>query len=219
MYHWVNDKEYLKNTYSICADIVNQLVQELKNEGIIASMNVVGSRKRNMITQNKNEPIDYDFNLLIENGRNNDAGALKEKIRKAFNRVLAANRWGDCEDSTSALTTEQRVMRTGNKTPFSIDVCIVSYNHIGELQRLIHQKTGCVAFDQYYWNVVPNSQELWKKEETLKPDYWIDVRETYLEKKNMYLKRQDNNHPSFVCYFEAVNEVYNKVMGSGYFLY
>ena len=30
----------------------------------------------------------------------------------------------------------------------------------------------------------------------------------------MYLRRPyDNNHPSFICYVEAVNEVYNKVRG------
>ena len=28
-------------------------------------MNVVGSKKRNMITQNANEPIDFDFNPLF----------------------------------------------------------------------------------------------------------------------------------------------------------
>lgn len=36
MYHYVTDKEYLKQTYSICADIVNQLVQELKHYEIDA---------------------------------------------------------------------------------------------------------------------------------------------------------------------------------------
>ena len=46
---------------------MNQLVQNLKHYGVDASMNVVGSKKRNMITQNEKEDIDFDFNLLIEN--------------------------------------------------------------------------------------------------------------------------------------------------------
>ena len=40
MYHWVEDKEFLKRSYSLCADIVNQLVQNLKKYGI-DGMNIV----------------------------------------------------------------------------------------------------------------------------------------------------------------------------------
>ena len=212
MYHWVEDKDFLKRAYQECADLVNQLVQELKNYGIDARMNVVGSKKRNMITQNGNLPIDFDFNLLIKNPNDYPNGKnLKEDIREAFNEVLSANGWDDCDDSTSALTTKQRVFKKGNKTPFSIDVCIVKEDRYG-LHRLIHHKTGFVAFDQWYWNLVPNSHELWEKEDALKPDYWMEVRETYLEKKNLYLSRQQmDEHPSFNCYIEAVNEFYEKV--------
>jgi hypothetical protein len=210
MYHWVEDRDFLKRAYGVCADLVNQLVQNLKNYGIEARMNVVGSKKRNMSTQNAKEPIDFDFNLLIVNSADYSNGrVLKENVRKAFNEVLSDNGWGDCDDSTSALTTEQRVFNQGNKTPFYIDVCIVKQDRYG-LHRLIHQKTGFVDTDQWYWNQVPNSQELLKKEEALKPDYWPLVRETYLKKKNMYLTRQEER-ASFKCYIEAVNEVYDKV--------
>jgi hypothetical protein len=213
MYHWVEDKDFLKRAYSLCADIVNQLVQELEKDGIEASMNTVGSKKRNMITQNEKEPIDFDFNLLIDES---DGGyrekELKETVRKAFNVVLSKNGWGDCDDSKSVLTTEKRCFRKGNKTEFSIDVCIVRIDRFDNLQRLIHEKTGNTCLDQCYWNTVPNSRDLWDKEDILKPDYWSVVRETYLEKKNMYLRRPyDHSHPSFVCYIEAVNEVYEKV--------
>ena len=101
--------------------------------------------------------------------------------------------------------------KKGNKTPFSIDVCIVKQDRYG-LHRLIHRKTGFVALDQWYWNLVPNSCDLREKEDALKPDFWIDVRETYLAKKNRYLSwQQMDEHPSFNCYIEAVNEVYEKV--------
>ena len=50
MYRYVTDKEYLKQTYSICADIVNQLVQNLKKYGIKSRMSAVGSKKRGLIT-------------------------------------------------------------------------------------------------------------------------------------------------------------------------
>ena len=204
MYHWVKDKDYLTRAYSVCADIVNQLVQELKNYDIDAKMNVVGSKKRNMITQNERESIDFDFNLLIENPSvYRNERELKEAIRKAFNEVLSANNWKDCHDSTSVLTTEERVFNKGNKTPFYIDVCIVKKDAFG-LHRLIHDKRGNIWSDSYYWNMIPNSRDLHSKEDYLKPVYWMIVRETYIDKKNMYLTRNDYDH------IEAVNEVYEK---------
>ena len=211
MYHYVTDKEYLKQTYSICADIVNQLVQELKHYEIEAWMATVGSKKRGLVTQNEKEPIDYDFNLFIENADAFRADELKRRVMDAFNEVLNRNDWGDCQDSTSALTTEQRVLKKGNETPFSVGVAIVKEDAWGTLHRLKHNKTGIVALDQWYWNMAPNSQKLWDMEDYLKPAYWQLVRDAYLDKKNMYLTRNDHDHPSFVCYIEAVNEVYAQV--------
>ena len=50
---------------------------------------------------------------------------------------------------------------------------------------------------------------------TSKQGLWQEVRDRYLEKKNMYLSWQDRNHPSFVVYVEAVNEVYNRYFNRG----
>ena len=213
MYHWVEDKDFKKVAYRICADMVNRLVQNLKKYDVEASMYVVGSQRRNMVTQNANKPIDFDFNLFIEDDDDLNERDLKETVRKAFNEVLREKGWGDCQDSTSVLSTESRVLTKGNQTPFSIDVCIVCCGRFNRIYRLIHEKTGIVNNDRYYWNMEPKTQKLWKKEEYLKPDYWQEVREAYLEKKNMYLRRNDKNHPSFVCYIEAVNEVYDRVRG------
>ena len=112
MYHYVKDKDYLKRTYSTCSDIVNQLVQHLKKYGIESRMSLVGSGGRNMVTQNEKEAIDFDFNLEIIDLKNfsvYDGRQLKETVRKAFNEVLKKNGWRDCQDSTSALTTERKV--------------------------------------------------------------------------------------------------------------
>lgn len=40
--------------------------------------------------------------------------------------------------------------------------------------------------------------------------YWLELREAYLDKKNTYLTRNDHDHPSYIVYIEAVNEVYSK---------
>ena len=79
--------------------------------------------------------------------------------------------------------------------------------------RLIHNKSVyALGSDQYTWNEVPNSHQVKDRADKLKrAGLWQKVRDRYLEKKNMYLFRQDHNHPSFVVYVEAVNEVYSKI--------
>ena len=214
MYHYIEDKEFLKNLRSVCSDIVNQLVQQINNDGeLLVEAHLVGSGARNMVTQNANEPVDLDYNLCIVDtfGMDiNDGRCLKEYIRKRFNIVLKRNGWGDCGDSTSVLATEKRPFPKGNKTKFSIDLAIVQKQGDSWF-RLIHRKTGFVHLDQWYWNEAPHSNGLCKRVNTLKRnDLWTEVREVYLRKKNAYLCKQDPYHPSFIAYIEAVNEVYHK---------
>ena len=214
MYHYIEDKEFLKNLRSVCSDIVNQLVQQINNDGeLLVEAHLVGSGARNMVTQNANGPVDLDYNLCIINtyGMNSNNGrCLKEYIRQHFNIVLYRNDWRDCKDSTSALTTEKRHFKKGNQTEFSIDLAIVrEYNN--RWQRLIHQKTGLTHLDQWIWNEAPHSNGLSKRVNTLKRNnLWLEVHEVYLRKKNAYLCNQDPHHPSFIAYIEAVNEVYYK---------
>ena len=214
MYHWVEDKDYLKRAYGECAGIVNQLVQRLKKKDIKARMNIVGSKSRKMVTQNGRGKIDFDFNLIIvDSGNIKKCEKLKDTIMKVFNEVLKDNGWPDCKDSTSALTTKEKVLEKGNKTPFSIDVCIVKKDNEGNWYRLIHKKTGDRKTHQWMWEKARNSKDITEKAKRIKskPGKWKEVRKRYLDKKNMYLKRQDKYHKSFICYIEAVNEVYSTI--------
>ena len=128
MYHYIEDKEFLKRMRSLCADIINQLVQKINREGkMTVEAHLVGSGARNMETQNANQPVDLDYNLWVYKCDDiNDCRAIKEYVRKTFNKVLKANGWSDCEDSTSSLTTERRHFTKGNQTEFSIDLAIVA---------------------------------------------------------------------------------------------
>lgn len=212
MYHWVRDKEFLKKMRTVCSDAVNRLVNELnRNSDLEVSFHIVGSGGRNMIAQNETEPIDLDFNLVIESAPNiNDCHGIKEMVRKAFNTILNDLGWGDCSDSTSALTTKQRVFSEGNKTPWSIDLAIICEANDGSWWRLIHKKTGIVLLDSWVWEQGKDSTALFRKERELKEaGFWKRARETYLDKKNLHLKRNETDtHPSFVSYIEAINEVY-----------
>jgi len=183
----VEDKDFLKRAYSECAGIVNQLVQELKHYGIDSAMKVVGSKSRNMVMQNANEPIDFDFNLLVNNDDDfRDAGELKEIVKEAFDEVLSRNGQGNCHDSTSVLTTRKKRFSQGNRTEFSMDICIVKRDGIGQWYRLIHEKNEYVQLHRWYWVPAPNSHGLSEKESVLKsnPKDWNLVRETYRRKKN-----------------------------------
>ncbi len=212
MYHFIKDKIFLKNMRNACSGIINQLVQIINNEQeMIVDAHLVGSGAKNLETQNGDEPVDLDYNLVLISTKKygiNNCKQIKEYVRKAFNKVLKKHGLDECQDSTSALTTSQIVFKKGNKTPFSIDLAIVVEDKSSWF-RLIHEKTGNTNTDKYYWNEGPNSKGLAKKVKWIKDNnLWDLVRDAYLEKKNMYLKRQDYNHPSFICYIEAVNEIY-----------
>ncbi len=215
MYHFVEDKDFLKRMNNLCSGIINQLVQMINNEGLLeVEAHLVGSGARNLVTQNANKPIDLDYNLCIIDSIKfniNDCKNIKEYVRKSFNKVLKRKGLADCQDSKSALTTEQIRFKTNNKTLFSIDLCIVTEDENG-WQRLIHKKTGIIQTDEWIWNKGRNSQGLIEKVEWLKDNnLWTKVREVYLNKKNMYLVKNDYDHPSFICYIEAVNQVYDEM--------
>lgn len=224
MYHYIQDKNCLKGLKSTCSNIVGQLVQNINNDSVMTvTACLVGSGAKNLITQNANNPIDLDYNIcMVDTGfiDINSGCEIKEYIRKQFNKVLRKNGWGDCQDSTSALTTEKRTLERDNKMIFSIDLAIVYKNDSG-WHKLVHQKTGLVNDDRYYWNEIPNSKQLDEKVHVIKSNHlWNEVRDTYLVKKNLYLQRNDNTHPSFIVYIETVNEIYYKYsdsLGAGKF--
>lgn len=214
MYHYIEDKDFLKRMRSHCSDMINQLKQSINNDSVMTvEAHLVGSGAHNLITQNANEPIDLDYNLCVLEvfgTRPDDGRAIKEHIRKHFNAVLSKNGWSDCQDSTSALSTGLRHFTKGNKTEFKIDLAIVRESDQG-WERLIHDKTGVVSNDRWYWNKERDSSGLADKVSAVKSEnLWPEVRDLYLKKKNMYLHRNDHDHPSFIVYIETINEIYDK---------
>ena len=210
MYEYVDDKQFLSRMRSLCGDIMQDLCHTLKEEyDIGSSFYLVGSGARNLILQNSNQPIDLDYNLEITRIDDwKDCRNIKECVRKAFNTVLRKYGWGDCEDSTSSLTTKKGYFSIGNNTEFSMDVCIVCEDVDGNYYRLIHDKRYFP--NRYFWNPAHHSRRLKEKADYIKSNgKWALVREQYKKIKNKYLTSNDYNHSSFNCYIEAVNNVYN----------
>ena len=231
MYEYVNNKQLISSMRSCCGDIMQDLCHILKVKyNIGATFTLVGSGARNLILQNANEPIDLDYNLkIIRIDDYEECFYIKECVRKAFNIVLRKHGWRDCEDSKSSLTTKKHYFPRISDTEFSMDVCIVYEDEDGNFYRLIHKKTGNTnvnnivyaasiypgvvtrrPVNEYYWNMAPNSRNIKFKVDYIKSNgKWKLVREQYKKIKNKYLTQNDHNHPSFICYIEAVNNVYN----------
>lgn len=231
MYHYLEDKQFLKDIRRESRNIMQTMCHYLKEDyDISAIFCLVGSGGRNLVLQNGNEPVDLDYNLqIVKCADFEDCRYIKECARKSFNKALKDFQQCDCEDSTSSLTSKKMRLNghriapffftqlcgpnlyTGKDTYFSIDICIIktdkSHNNY---ERLIHEKTGWTSSDRYYWNKGPKSKQLKEKAKCIKScGKWELVRQQYLTIKNRYLRKNDTNHPSFICYAEAVNNVYN----------
>ena len=100
-------------------------------------------------------------------------------------------------------------------------MCITRRDEAGRYHRLIHKKTGCADWDQYYWNIVLDAEGIREKADDIKAHgIWAQLREEYLKIKNEYLRRSGStaqlgntyvNLPSFVYYIKAVNNVCNQI--------
>ena len=215
MYHYVQDKDFLRRAQSASSRMLKKVEELLRKEYKINSqIFLVGSGARNMVTQNESESIDFDYNLNIISCPDwEKPRSIKESVRKAMNRIMTNERLGTVDDSTSCLTTKTISFKDSPENKWSIDLCIVTKDPDGNWQRLIHEKTGFAQYDRYFWNTTPNSEDYSYKAAKIKecPGWWNEVRNSYLRIKNHYLQRNDYNHPSFVCYIEAVNEIYNRI--------
>ena len=192
MFHYVDDKEYLKEAQSFCAELLTALTQELLEKGISSQFFLVGSGARNMVTQNNKKPIDFDYNLNIQKYENiRDCRTIKEIVRKTFNKILRQNDLSDCEDSTSSLTTKPIYFSDSEDIEFKIDLCIVTQDSKDLWFRLIHRKTGNTYQDEYYWNQAQNSKCVKSKAYEIKQvGEWQLVRDKYLGNQECLLEKQ-----------------------------
>jgi hypothetical protein len=207
MYAFVEDKAALGAAKSFGNELMMKLASKLEKKGIEATFFLIGSGARNLVTQNGNKPFDLDYNLKIISSSIalND---LKDEIRSSFNEVLSFYELPDCSDSTSSLSTGYIFGSNRPDAKFSIDVGIISQNKNGKLQRLIHDKK--VSWDRFLWVIALNSEAIDEKAAEIKSaGCWDEVRQDYLQRKNRYLTNNDHEHPSFICYIETINDIYN----------
>lgn len=208
MYEYVTDAE-VSEYRGYCSEILTELRDNLLEKEINTQFILVGSGARNMVMRNGDGPYDLDYNLKIINMPDsywNNLGGLKNMIINELNRIVRGTWFSDGKDSTSVITA---LIRDNSGVTFKFDIAIIGENSKGNYCRLIHDKS--VIFGRFFWNEVPNSHNVKTKADYIKKKgKWILVRDKYRDLKNMYLARNDNNHPSFISYVEAVNAIYDK---------
>ena len=198
--------------------LFNSIYRNYKTVEVIANSIgayfAINALSNQQITRNGNGPYDLDYNLVVIKADERywkDLRLLKDTVRNALNKAERKDFFSDAMDSRSCLTTLLHFNDSPN-VEFSFDVAILTKNRNGDYMRLIHNKNAfCVGYDQYTWNEVPKSHDIKEKADAIKAEgLWQEARDRYVELKSMYLSRQDNTHPSFIVYVEAVNEIYYK---------
>ena len=215
MYKLVEPK--IVKPYKIfCSDTLNRLKNVLHNDyDIDCTFRLIGSGSKDIVTQNADGAFDLDYNLYITkfpSGFDPNTSSrmkwLKDSIRVELNQLLGHEGFRDVQDSTSVLTARLFLTSDPNKKIFSFDIAILAKNTNDEFCRLIHEKG---PFERFYWNQVPSSHNVYDKADELKQyGWWDDIQTKYVDLKNMYLQRMDYNHPSFIVFVEAVNQIYQE---------
>ena len=208
------DEAECRRYRSYCSIALKKVCSKLMEKEISAQFTLVGSGARNMVTRNGNGSYDLDYNLEIIKAPNEywkDLRHLKGTVRILLNEATWLQCFSDSKDSTSCLTS---IFHFKNEPTieFKFDVAIVAQNPNGTLCRLIHNKNALgYGIDQHVWNEIPYSHDALKAKCIKAEGLWLDVRNQYVGLKEMYLSRLwDKEHPSFIVYIEAVNNIYNK---------
>ena len=187
-------------------DIIHQ-AQNLVRDKFTFRYDFIGSSSRNMITRDLNSNIGFDFDVNIQvndEDEEYDAKEIKHILMNAFNKVIIRYGYKHCEDSTRVFTIKF-VDSPNSRIIHSCDFAIV-YNCNDGRQQYIRFNKGS---NSYSWEYQPTDfVGLGQKIEWLKRhNYWNDVKDYYIEKKNM------NNNPdkhSRSIFAETINEMYQK---------
>ena len=209
MYEFVNHAEVTRYR-EFCSKTLISLCASLKEYDITAQPVLIGSGARNLVTKNGAGAFDLDYNLEIIRmpaDYDHDLFSLKNRVMTLLNKQLERTYFSDAKDSTSVITAVLHFTDTP-QVQFSFDIGIIKKNKQGNYCRLIHQKDGW-SHGTFTWCEIPTSAQVGEKASAIKKaGKWVAVRQRYLELKNRYLNGNDRNHPSFVVYVEAVNQIF-----------
>lgn len=182
------------------------LVQDEVREYFTFRFDFIGSASRNMITRDlkSNTGYDFDVNLRV-NDEDEDYSAeeIKNILIRGFNVHNKKFNYDFCEDSKRVITIKVKD-RKNSKILHSCDFAVVNDCDDGRQQYIHYNKKQ----QSYSWQYQPKGFYMigekidWIKENGL----WKEVKDLYLEKKNL----NDNpNKKSRSIFAETVAQVFN----------
>lgn len=208
MYNYVTEEQII-HYKSLFQSILDRLREKLKKDSEIeVRILLVGSGANNMVTRNGKGGFDLDYNLVLSSIPPEYVGApqaLKALVIKELDTLVPSG-FSHGKDSTSAITY---LLHSPDKkrVEFKVDVALILAGKNG-YSRLVRDRNT----KRYIWNLIRKSGDLKPKLNAIKAAGCLNrLADIYQQKKNMYLSRQDHDHPSFVVYLEAVNELYQKL--------
>lgn len=216
----MRDYEYVpKEEWQPVRDKLYEIIYNLQHEVgdyFTFQYHFVGSSKRNMITQDRNSNTGFDFDVNIEvNDPDEDYSAeeIRNILREGLDIVNNPNGrsifgYDYTEDSTRVLTIKVKD-KANSRILHSCDFCIVNDCGDGRQQYIRYNKKE----HSYSWEYQPKGYyELPEKIEWIKKNgLWQQVRDVYLDKKNM---NTDKNKKSRSIFAETVHQVCQQ---NGYF--
>ena len=212
MFEYVKNKDILKYVFEVSNNLTNELKIKVNNDNYVKiDVEVVGNK--NLTMRDSSNPIDVDYSIIINKFPQEgiDPKDLKDYLLKNFNEIL--NKHG-YESSTDEVSLIKVLLNPNKEYPaFNLNLGIVVII-LGEPNRLIHRYKKKIDRHLYAFNKLTSLDDISKKVELLKEgELYDELRATYKDKRNLYLKRNDlDNHPAIVTYIEAVNELFTNVI-------
>lgn len=209
----MQDYEYVKKEeWQPVRDELYKIIYKLQHEigdYFTFQYHFVGSSKRNMITRDRNSNTGFDFDVNIEvNDPDEDYSAedIRNILREGLDIVNNPNGrsifgYDYTEDSTRVLTIKVKD-KANSRILHSCDFCVVNDCEDGRQQYIRYNKKE----HKYSWEYQPKGYyELPEKIEWIKKNgLWQQVRDVYLDKKNM---NTDKNKKSCSIFAETVHQV------------
>lgn len=154
-------------------------------------LRLVGSSKRNTIIQVNGKPYDLDYQcILTKNSKkiNDSPTVIKNDFYEAFNMKKSRNE--KVQNSTTAVTVEHY---NNDKLEFSFDFVIIKDkdNPTQIIRR--NNKSESPHVNEFTWNELPNSREIFKKFNNLNANQKKIVCDRTIKRKCKEKQKSEND--------------------------
>lgn len=200
-------KSELKPVKQQVEEIIHELQDELRPEGVTFQYKIIGSGSKNLVTRvvNGNSGFDFDYNFVVQKDAELDEKSLKLLFIEKLELVIANTYYNHVSNGKKVMTikvVDQENSSIIHSCDFAITTEYLDENEDLNQDILIHQSD-----DNYFWNQKPSRINYTIKLSNIKENgLWSELREEYLKLKD---NNQDENKKSFTLFHEAINNVYN----------